>query len=717
VIRFTFRVDHTGVFSESWVLTTTPRASINADENGRASSLKKSVGSCDLFLLAMSTAEDQNAHLRSRLRSMLENQLWKIQVRDIVTDILREVRTPRREEEIVKRELAGFEKANRWRGLHYDRKPYQQFSGLYNTVRRHVLQISADQGSEEGDHEEIMPSQWDASVDSIFRGLSDMVKASHRPDLVAIDGFKIVKVPETLAAHPIKKEEADAFQVGSQGHDLTVEDSMAHLAIELSTELRLLVGQCSIRPLASQCAAAREVVASIAESIVRTEAKAREAARLDASVLVPALLSPFSPEGGEAWATMLQRETERTEAPPPDPKAKGKEVKKEAKPPKGKANAEETPAGPTQAQIDQYHVGFYKSLTQELGSIVDKVVDAAFAADRAEAEAFWMKHTVSVASKATLRQTDIEGRRVILQVDLNVAEDMILSTDGMCWVLPERARVKPWGVFAAAVQSIRAVLDWHPAALLVTSRLEQPHRAQTAVNEAGMGVISPSAVGKLEDEVTAPRLSLADLTAVLAAAVDVPIQFIAHIPGAPMSESEVCGEGVYLLEHLGSESLVDPLDPPPILLSDDEDERLPTFEPERIKKARIRQELKASDNLRKPTVGRALSDIFDILITDDPEVWISGWSTRGAWTYNPLVHQGCLDANSPWVDFHPSAEQVLAGITLHNELNTISYFMERVQGPRLAIIGGDRLDERLKAVDSLIDMVSQVKHAKTRQVT
>lgn len=67
--------------------------------------------------------------------------------------------------------------------------------------------------------------------------------------------------------------------------------------------------------------------------------------------------------------------------------------------------------------------------------------------------------------------------------------------------------------------------------------------------------------------------------------------------------------------------------------------------------------------------------------------------------------QAVLDAHSPLGHLQPRSGMIVAGPSLHHDLNALSYFTAGVKRPLCAIIGGSRLDEKIKMIDSVIDRV------------
>jgi hypothetical protein len=66
-----------------------------------------------------------------------------------------------------------------------------------------------------------------------------------------------------------------------------------------------------------------------------------------------------------------------------------------------------------------------------------------------------------------------------------------------------------------------------------------------------------------------------------------------------------------------------------------------------------------------------------------------------------------LPVTSPdprWPDQGPRVG-VVGGPLLHCELNHLSFYLERALTPRLAILGGNHIFERLRMIDVLIDTV------------
>jgi hypothetical protein len=55
-------------------------------------------------------------------------------------------------------------------------------------------------------------------------------------------------------------------------------------------------------------------------------------------------------------------------------------------------------------------------------------------------------------------------------------------------------------------------------------------------------------------------------------------------------------------------------------MSDDEDERLPTFEEPLVLRRRLRREARERDAAAHPCVGKLLANLVDVMVLDDPKV-------------------------------------------------------------------------------------------------
>lgn len=84
-----------------------------------------------------------------------------------------------------------------------------------------------------------------------------------------------------------------------------------------------------------------------------------------------------------------------------------------------------------------------------------------------------------------------------------------------------------------------------------------------------------------------------------------------------------------MLERLESETLVPPLTPLAQPMSDDEDERLPTFEEPLVLRRRLRREARERDAAAHPCVGKLLANLVDVMVLDDPKVSQQDSDRRG----------------------------------------------------------------------------------------
>lgn len=529
--------------------------------------------------------------------------MWDIEVEAVVRDLVRNVKTPRREEAIRHHEKVTFEGHNSSAGLHYSTHNYDALRELFSDVRKYLLQVKVDTGFGSEDELEWIPEEWDSSIDTIRDSILKALVATGDLEKVLLEGFQLKWIPPPP---PPKEMKPKKLVDSDEDDDTSVEEPDLPIvpvvvlpdiepaskdAILLMDRLRVLVLDCCIRPLPNVELPAQNALKEFADTMDKASDKARTAAVLTMES-IPPLPSAFTPEGAEAWATMMKNATENAKPTPPDPKTKGKDARR-----KSSVVATPQPVGPTPGQIDQYRYTFYQEVYAELGKAVDGFFASAYGADQESAEQYVTDNRISFDQVAFVREEDVRDLRVLVHLDLDLADSLTLGPDGQ-WFLSENAQKSKYSRLAEAIQSLKVLLSYNPKCLIIATYLNDP----------------PTQGGS-ESSFTKPT------TCTFTQALTDGLGFeVTYLEDLRLLLSGEATEGLFLLEHLRSANLVPALDPPPIAESDDEEERVPTFEDELTRKRRLRKEKKELHANLHPNIGVALRDMIDLFIADDPQV-------------------------------------------------------------------------------------------------
>lgn len=621
-LLFSFKSNHSGMFSERWALRTSPPAHINLASGAKTP--RRASGVYNLFFKGICSQEDTNEHLRQRLRKQQEKSVLALEMGEILNEVVRRVKTPRREEVVRAKEKAAFESVNQFCGMVYDQERYDSLSRLFNRSRDVLLGVHAIVAPHE-ELEDWIADAWDSSVDSIFNAIKKALTRSGLMDQVVVDGHVISAVPPPPPAKESRKKKSkgkrkeDGSLDGSQGQGgppSSVTHPVVQAAVDISKEVRVAIHRSTMRPLCSSTDLARSALLDLADAIEEAYGKAREAANIPYETAIPPMPPAFTPEGAQAWARVMESQTRRPSvAAPPAKNAK-------AAPPAKKDAKSKEPPGPTPEKIDQYRYLLYKEVGKQLGDIAEKYFETALSQDIDQAVDVITASDYSMDYRAVLRQSDVEGQRVVLQVDLDVSKELVLNYVRE-WELPLSAQLAPSGTFATAVQSIQAALDFGPTSLIIASHLSQPKpngKAETSSHSSSSTTALVSGAGDL-DAKAVPQVSMERLLQPLSEALGTPLTMVPHVtPKAAKLSTTFATGGVYLLERLEADDLVDPLTPDPTPLSDDEKERYPTFEDEATRRRRLRREEREKKAVLHPDIGKALSEVTDVFVADDPHV-------------------------------------------------------------------------------------------------
>jgi 3-phosphoglycerate kinase len=180
---FAFESSTPGSFSETWKLKVTPPAQVfgellpkvkmppktNDNNNGQKNDDFQTDDEDDdaanglvaVSLLGACLASDTNEHRRLPIRLGIEKKVTCAEMKDLVTSVVRDVKTPRREETIRAAQKKNFERLNiKIGGLNYTAPIYDAFAALWVKVN--------DWAPPDPDREDDEPlPEWDGDVSSI----------------------------------------------------------------------------------------------------------------------------------------------------------------------------------------------------------------------------------------------------------------------------------------------------------------------------------------------------------------------------------------------------------------------------------------------------------------------------------------------------------------------------------------------------------------------
>ena len=166
---FAFESSTPGSFSESWMLSMTPPAAVLGQL------IPSDEGVVTVSLLGAATTTDTNEHCRQPIRRQLERGVTRAELEHVLTEVVREVRTPIREEAVRAAQKEAFETANSALGLNYTTVIFDKLSALWLKVNEMVP-------PPEDDDEPL--GEWDADIGSI-KAVIDRIEVPDEPPVVA----------------------------------------------------------------------------------------------------------------------------------------------------------------------------------------------------------------------------------------------------------------------------------------------------------------------------------------------------------------------------------------------------------------------------------------------------------------------------------------------------------------------------------------------------
>ena len=246
-------------------------------------------------------------------------------------------------------------------------------------------------------------------------------------------------------------------------------------------------------------------------------------------------------------------------------------------------------------------------------------------------------------------------------LDLDMGAYMI--SDEYEYGVPEDIRLP---VLVEAAKLIKKMLKEEPAHILITTELTAP---------------SPQYDDEEVPELL--NLSIKSLQPILAALLRREVFFCASVAELEATLASSESTAIILLDHTRADTMIPLPEPEEVVVSDEEDDRLPWLGDEKDDPA-----LKPPPVPQRPDLGEALLPFVDLFVCDSPTV--------------------CIDAQRSLASLNAPMVNRVAGPNLHRELVASSVLLERPKRPILAVVAGDDLFADVKHIDRMIDLVDEL---------
>jgi len=703
---FAFESPTPGSFSETWCLAVTPTALVEGEL------IPSDDGVVAVSLLGAAITIDTNEHRRQPIRRAVEANVIKSDLQQLVTEVVRCVRTPVREETVRLAQKTKFEGTNVDAGLNYTAPIYDAFEALW--VKVNAL---APRETEDEDEEEPL-GPWDGNVMSIRKVIERMVvpdeMTAGEPEESAVASGEGTSEATSEAESEEEEEEEDEeeeeasdeeseegdaavaleplkgdggapadgaaapppffYEEEEEDEDDTLveEETLGPMQIaknEVELEWKLLVARSAARPLPDLSKLlVDQILGTLADAVVDSVEGARALLRVPQEMAFAPLPSPFGPFhipvdepqflGEKRW-----REVHNTPVPQPS-RSMGE---------RSLGGSSVNSGGSHESVLPSLELRYrslaYANLSGRLSSTVAEFEAKAAAIHASSLAAFASRGAVDLQRVAALRlDEDVRGKRVLLLLDLDVGEDMICDPfKGDEFGVPEAPRLPK---VSAAGKIIRKVLREEPAAVIITTELTSP---------------PPEAGDERHPVPPLGDLSVKTLEPMLLAVLKVPVLYCASV--ATLEEALSRSEGerprVVLLDHVDHNAMVPLSEPEAVVDSDDEEDRLPWLGEPRDDPA-----LQPPKPPQRLDLGDQLLPVVDTFICDTPSA--------------------CLDAERSLPLLAPPHVHRVMGPTLRREVASTSVLLSRPKRPMLAIVAGDDLLEEVKHIDRMIDIADDI---------
>jgi hypothetical protein len=686
-------------------------------------------------------ASDTNEHRRLPVRLGLERKVMCADMNELVTSVVREVRTPRREEAVRAAQKLSFESKNVNMGLNYTPAIYDSLAALWIKVN----DLAPPELVENGEDDEAL-CDWDGDVNSIKSIIDRMYDANSttpRPGQTNAVNQKVNVLNLKDAKDRNRNEdddddhenneddeerETDDEDDGDHGgamfngnaydtsyslrdvedrgldndNDDEDENDVVSVAVneaefselkkarlQLDLEWKLLVARSAARPFPSMNLLAHEKLSSqLADLVVDAVEGTRAKQKISKTTVYDPLPSPFKPFYTPLDAEVVDVDKVWKNALAPDEP----EIK----------NSPEF----------LYRSKVHASLSEGLSKLVDSF---AMVADTVHHETL----ANFTASARDLKQVssiryfeDVEDKRVLLLLDLDVGEFMIPDAySGDEFVLPPAP--KPQRVFAA-YKVIKKVLKYEPSLVIITSELspapETDKHESPSLGSMSLKTLEPMLSAMLKSVVTfCPSVEALENFLSSSAkdkqyATKPRIVLLDHvdadtmIPVPEMDAQPVPDEEEEVLPWLGDEKNDPSLSPPPAAKPLDLGEALKPYVDVLVYDT-------TSDSCLNE--ARCLSKLGPFTNTSTLEGSLSpSRSTNGTSPFKKMAPSSPLKV--PSSETHQTSILRVAGPNLHREIVTVHMMTSRPKKPMLAIVGGDDLLAEVKHIDRMIDIADEL---------
>lgn len=682
-IVFGFLSSTPGLFAETWSLRVNPEPEF-------VGSLSPKGGVVTVSLQGAAVTRDSNEHCRVPARERLIHDGTREDIEHMLTEVIREVRTPIREEAVRAAQELAFESVNADAGLNYTVPIYDACAALWAKARAaRDHSVAAKEGADgeggavndaiqegvvgEGEGEAKVTGdalqqegvtdvagavssvleEWNSDMQSIREVIDEIVVPDPPTPQEEEGGADLAEQGEKgkeVDGEQEEKDEEDDEDEDEDEDDLEPQPAppppplhpMQILKNDLDMEWKVLYAGAAVRPLPfTDSLANAQLSAKLADLVADAAESSRQEAGLAEDEVVAPLPSPFRPfflpdgqpasEGPAAWEAALDPESQ------------------------------------TGTAEQQYRLAAHTKVASGLASIAQQFFDDALTLHE-EASESDRTMSQSLASKASLRfSEDLSGRRVLAVLDMDVGPHM----------LPDPYRPSEYAVpdspvpptISDAAKLVKRMLKETPSVIILMTELTAP-------------------VPDFEDEAVPDleALSIKSLVPLLSSLLQVPVSFCPAVADLGTILSVPDPPTVVLLEHLDADCLVPIPEPEPEVLSDDEEDRLPFLgEPEDD------PALIPVPPPQRPDVGEELKPHVDVVVCD-------------------TIKSG-LDRKRGLVALSAPAARRIAGPTLHKELVNASVLLAQPKRPMLAIVGGVTLAEEVKYIDRLLDIVDEIMFA------
>lgn len=703
-IVFAFESTTPGSFAETWKLKVTPPAAVLGDI------LPSPEGLVTVSLLGAAMTTDTNEHRRLPIRHAVERSVTRSKCEQLIAEVVRDVRTPERQEALHMAQKIKFESLNVEAGLNFTPLIYEAFANLWIKVNDQA----APDPDEEDDDEPLPP--WDGDVNSIRRvidGLyhvpesivdSTQIDASAEPsgteglpseaasdqeeseddeeeseeekddgelaviqesDPVAessVDGEAPVTEPDVgEMAYPAEEEEEEEDEGEEEEAEEEILEPAQAAQKEADLEWKLLVARAAARPLPTM---ANLIVDHVSQSLADAVVDAVVSARAE----VQGARKEENDEG--------EGEEEELEHFEPLPSPFGPFHIPVDAPTHGAAkweavlNAPPLAEGEEMSAEQQYRKLSYEKASAAIGGLIGSFSEVAAAVHADALASFAKAAAVDLSRTATLRVgDDVLGKRVVLYVDLDVGAEMISDPfKGDEYGIPEGP--KPLKLIAAA-KLARKVLKGEPHTIMLLSELTPP---------------PPEAADEKHPVPALGDLSLRSLEPMLAAFLKVPVAFCGSVDALEevLAMPDETRPKVVLLDHCDASAMVPLPEAEVVYESEPEDDRLPWLGDPKDDPG-----LKPMVPPERIDLGGALLPHVDVFVCDTPS-------------------DACLDPKRSLSLLRAPEVFRVAGPGLHKEVVSSSVLLNRPRRPLLAVVCGDDLLEEVKHIDRMIDLADDV---------